>query len=107
MNMTSTTKHIKAKFISDIKEEFADYDDMELDGIEIPPGFISAAWHNDTCPSIINETSGYKIFIDYKEPWHRENSTLLRFSLYKYNSSTDEFDFNFESDNWFEILAAL
>lgn len=84
--------------------EFPDYDDVNWQGIKIPAGFKGSSWHNDTCPSILNEELGIKIFIDYKNKEAREFGGIGRFSLNLYSKEDDQYDQLFDTDDWNDIL---
>lgn len=49
---------------------FSNYDG-ELPALD---GFVDDSWHNDACPSMINETRGLKLWVDYVDPNLRECS---------------------------------
>lgn len=93
-------------------KEFPDYDD-DLDDV---PGMTDSSWHNDGCPMFSNDTAGFRIWFDYKDPnlsqepadQGRREGSIKRFSLHKI---VDEFDAGkdeliLQSDDLDEILTA-
>jgi hypothetical protein len=52
--------------MKDWRIEFPDFpvEDMPT----LPEGWADASWHNDACPSFVNERLKAAIFIDYRDP---------------------------------------
>lgn len=68
--------------------EFPDFDAATMPAI--PAGFEDVSWHNDTCPSFLNETAGLIIFVDFANPSDREFPETVRFTLHTYNEGIGE-----------------
>lgn len=49
--------------MSDVKKEFPDFDE-DLPVIE---GFKDSSWHNDACPSMMNEEMHLLLYVDYSD----------------------------------------
>lgn len=84
--------------------EFPDFDASTMP--EIPAGFDDVSWHNDACPSFLNETAGLILFVDYADPAKREFEDTERFSLNVWdvgNTGT----VLVSSDDWQVVLAAI
>lgn len=62
--MTQTAEPIK------LSKEFPDF--PLADYPTLPEGFADSSWHNDSCPSMKNETLGLFIFVDYVDRAKRE-----------------------------------
>lgn len=83
--------------------EFPDFDQTTLPAI--PAGFEDVSWHNDSCPSFLNEKAGLIIFTDYADPALREFEEGPRFNLNTWdNGNCDTLR---ESDDWQDILDAI
>ena len=78
--------------------EFPDYPLSDLPAK--PEGFANSSWHNDTCPSYLDEAFGLQVFMDYADLTKREYDGGLRFSVIR----TDDSDAIFMSDSWAEVL---
>ena len=78
--------------------EFPDYPLADLPAM--PEGFADSSWHNDTCPSYLDEASGLQVFMDYADVNKREYDGGLRFSVIR----TDDSDAIFVSDSLAEVL---
>jgi hypothetical protein len=52
--------------MNDWRIEFPDFpvEDMPT----LPAGWVDASWHNDACPSFVNERLKAAMFIDYRDP---------------------------------------
>lgn len=85
------------------RTEFTDFPANTLP--VIPAGFVDCSWHNDTCPSFVNEEAGLMVFVDYLDPDKREFPESLRFSLHTYDGGIGEPFIC--SDDWSEIVAAI
>ena len=59
--------------------EFPDYALSDLPAM--PEGFADSSWHNDTCPSFIDEAHRLRIFIDYVDKAKRELPDGMRFTV--------------------------
>lgn len=98
---------IKNKIIKEIEYEFPDYDDLRLENIIIPYGFVSSCWHNDCSPSIINSARGIKIYIDYKDINRREIFNEYRFAIYTYCVEDDQYYCDCETNDWNDVVDKL
>lgn len=83
--------------------EFPDFDPATMP--EIPEGFQDVSWHNDACPSFLNETLGLIIFVDFEDSEKREFRETERFTLGKWENGNTGNDVC-SSDDWGVILAA-
>jgi hypothetical protein len=54
--------------------EFPDYGMLD---VTIPDGFEEASWHNDACPSWINETLHLRLMVDYADPNDSEAAQIF------------------------------
>ena len=74
----------------------------------IPEGFVDASWHNDMCPSFVNEAANLRLWVDYENPADREDPSLPRFMLC--TAEIDTLDDSFEiisTNNFGEVLTAI
>ena len=78
--------------------EFPDYPLSDLPAM--PEGFADSSWHNDTCPSYLDEAFGLQVFMDYVDATKREYDGGLRFSVIRIDDSNAVFG----SDSWAEVL---
>jgi hypothetical protein len=78
--------------------EFPDYPLSDLPAM--PEGFADSSWHNDTCPSYLDEAFGLQVFVDYADLTKREYDGGVRFFVIRAEDS----DAIFMSDNWAEVL---
>jgi hypothetical protein len=78
--------------------EFSDYPLADLP--PIPDGFADSSWHNDTCPSYINEAIGVQVFIDYVDVSKRELPEGKRFTV----SDADTYETLLQTDDWNAVL---
>lgn len=78
--------------------EFPDYPLADLPAL--PEGFSGSSWHNETCPSYLDEAFGLQVFMDYVDVTKREYDGGLRFSVIRIEDS----DVIFMSDNWTDVL---
>ena len=83
------------------KEEFPDFDPADMPAI--PAGFDDVSWHNDMCPSFLNERAGLIIFVDYAEPAKREFPECPRFSVATWDNGACET--TMDSEEWADVLA--
>ena len=83
--------------------EFCDYPIADLP--PMPTGFADSSWHNDTCPSYIDEDRGLRIFIDYADKAQREYEHGKRFLLAR--ETEKELVTIINSDDWNDILGGL
>jgi hypothetical protein len=81
--------------------EFNDYPLADLPAM--PEGFADSSWHNDTCPSYIDEQRGLRIFIDYVDVTKRELSDGPRFTLLE--EETNEVIYT--GDDWNKVLERI
>lgn len=83
------------------------FPDFPIDAFPaLPDGFTDSSWRNDICPSMINESKGLRIWIDYPERQDREFSDSARYVLVREDSTFMNGDIAL-SENWADILAAL
>lgn len=85
--------------------EFPDYPAADMP--VMPEGFEDVSWHNDTCPSFLNEDEGLIIFADYADVQKRETQEPYpRFTIGVWdNGSTGETVA--ESNDFADIIAAI
>lgn len=86
------------------RKEFPDFDPATLPSI--PAGFEDVSWHNDSCPSFLNEAAGLIIFVDFDNPAVRENPDTKRFCLNVWETGNTNESLAY-SDDWQDILAAI
>ncbi len=86
------------------QKEFPDFDPATLPSI--PAGFEDVSWHNDSCPSFLNEAAGLIIFVDFANPAVRENPDTKRFCLNVWENGNTNESLAY-SDDWQDILAAI
>lgn len=84
--------------------EFPDFDETTMP--VIPAGFEDVSWHNDTCPSFLNETAGLIIFVDFADVTLREFDDGKRFSLGIWDNGSIGEPVA-ESDDWQDIETAI
>lgn len=84
--------------------EFKDFDPATMPAI--PAGFDDVSWHNDTCPSFMNEASGLIIFVDYANPAEREFPETPRFTLGTWDDGNTGNDI-VSTDDWQEVIAHI
>jgi hypothetical protein len=58
--------------MADYRKEFPDFPAIDMPAI--PEGFADSSWHNDSCPSLISEALGLRIWIDYVQVELREHA---------------------------------
>ena len=86
------------------KTEFPDFD-YELPVI---PGFVDQSWHNDVCPSLVNEELDVILWCDYADASKREMPDLKRFHLIRGEYGVpDNQEPICESDDLADIFAAI
>ena len=107
MDLLKFSEGIKQKISEQILADFPDYDDPNLDGIELPEGFIYCGYKNDTCPSFVNERRKLKLYVDYKGIWNRENPDLERFAIYEYDSEEDQYVPAASAEGWDSVKYML
>lgn len=105
-----TEKFFESAFFEfGMKREHPDFEEIE----EIPNGFVSSCWHNDSYPSVssegreIDETKevlSTRIWIAPKNPAERESSTEKRYTI---AVSCCEYAFEYQTDSWKDILACV
>jgi hypothetical protein len=83
--------------------EFPDFDPATLPAI--PASFEDVSWHNDSCPSFLNEAAGLIIFVDFADPAAREFEECPRFGLASWDNGAG--DSIVASDDFADILAAV
>lgn len=85
--------------------EFPDFPAIDMPAI--PEGFADSSWHNDSCPSLISEELGLRIWIDYVQVELREHADDgYRFVLMPDNND-DDITEHVCTDDWAAILAAI
>lgn len=85
------------------KTEFPDF--PEADMPPLPCGFDDSSWHNDMCPSYINEMLGLRIFIDYPNIYDREiQKHAERFIVYALDENEQPNEDLLATDDWTEVL---
>lgn len=83
--------------------EFPDFDPATMPAI--PAGFDDVSWHNDACPSFLNEALGLIIFVDFADADKREFPETERFTLGRWDNGNTGNDVC-SSDDWGVITAA-
>jgi len=84
--------------------QFPDFDLATLPAI--PAGFEDVSWHNDACPSFLNESAGLILFVNYLEPENREFPDCPRFIVMVWDLGTND-ETVVESDDFAAVLPAL
>jgi hypothetical protein len=91
--------------IGTLAYEFPDYDATTLP--ELPEGFEPSHWHNDACPSWVNEARNLRLFID----WPNFEDRDWEGPRYSLQTNMDEGDYSGHeiaaSDSWDEILPLI
>ena len=90
--------------MTSFKVEFPDYPAGDLP--TLPAGFVDQSWHNDACPSFVNEALKVQLYIDYLDPAMRECGPAIN----RFNISTTDDDYThdvFSSNDWDEVLAFI
>jgi len=87
-----------------VKTEFPDYDTATLP--EIPADFVDGSWHNDACPSWINEDLSLHLYVDYADPSQRDAPTWPRFCLLWIDGNEEPHTIA-SGDDWQVILDAI
>jgi hypothetical protein len=81
------------------------YKPEDIPKVKVPEGFSDATWHNDVCPSMINEELNLRIWIEHNNPRNREYPEGPQYALTNGMQSTYE---NFiETNDYNEILRKL
>ncbi|MCA1404675.1 hypothetical protein I6F26_10260 [Ensifer sp. IC3342] len=88
-----------------LQNEFPDFDPATLPAI--PAGFVDSSWHNDVCPSFLDEQRRLQVFIDYADPGEREFPESRRFRLHRLNEHLEYVDTIAGSDDWSEMLDTI
>jgi len=86
------------------REEFPDFDPADMPAI--PDGFDDVSWHNDTCPSFLNDRAGLIIFVDFADPDRREFPECPRFTLGVWDGGSTGESIA-DGDDWQVIIDAL
>ena len=86
------------------RQEFSDYPVEDMPAI--PEGFVDQSWHNDTCPSFVNEALGVQLFVDYLDPEQRELK-WPRFSLLRLSDDSSDDATLASTDDWDEIVRVI
>lgn len=86
------------------RTEFPDFDPATMPAI--PSGFDDVSWHNDMCPSFLNEAAGLIIFVDYVDCKEREFPEIPRFTLGTWDNGNTGNDI-VSTDDWQLVLAAI
>jgi hypothetical protein len=84
--------------------EFSDFD-YALPVIE---GFADASWHDDVCPSLINEALGLRLWCDYADTAKRELPGARRYILV--HGGFDDIESETvltETDDFADVLKAI
>lgn len=69
--------------MSDVKKEFPDFDEA----LPVIEGFKDSSWHNDACPSLINEALHLLLYVDYSDfdkcdfPDARRSGAMKKYQL--------------------------
>lgn len=95
----------KAKYLTaaPFEVEFPDFDAKDMP--EIPAGFDDVSWHNDSCPSFMNEAAGLILFVEHIDPAQRDFEEMDRFNLAVWDNGADA---SIVSGNDYEaVLAAI
>jgi hypothetical protein len=93
--------------MADFRKEFPSFPAADMPAM--PEGFADCSWHNDTCPSIKNETLGLLVFIDFVDQDWREMPGAERFSVLKMDGEglVEEMDNILDTDDWSDVLALI
>ena len=93
-NWDEIKEHIKYKSLYQLV--FPDFD-YSIIGM-VPKNFVDCSSKNDTCPSFVNEDTGFVIYYNYMDPNKREVKDTKTFTL------LFEDDLIIESDDYSDIL---
>lgn len=64
----------------------------------IPEGWTDLSWHNDVCPSFVDERTGWRVWVHPLDPQDREGDDYKRFALTKM-----VWDITFEWQQWADV----
>jgi len=65
-------------------------------------GFVDESWKNDVCPSMLNESKGLKLFVNFNNPKLRETGGL-KYALFRYAAPDFECHFIRETNSLADI----
>jgi hypothetical protein len=85
-------------------QEFPDFPAEDMP--EIPAGFEDVSWHNDSCPSFLDETRGMILFVDFAEAEKKEFPETSRFNVNIWDGGNTGTSL-IESDDWAAVLAFI
>lgn len=81
------------------------YKPEDIPKVKMPEGFKDATWHNDICPSMINEELNVRIWIEPNNPKNREHPNVKQFALT--NGQQSHYETFIETNDYNEILKEL
>lgn len=84
--------------------EFPDFTAADMP--RIPEGFEDVSWHNDSCPSFLNERAGLMIFVERIAPEDREDEGTPRFGLAEWKEGATG-TYYAQGEVWADILKAI
>lgn len=89
-------------FKPDTRETFKPKD---IPAVKMPKGFEDSTWHNDICPSMLNEDLNARIWVEHNDPKNREVPKYPQFALT--NGIQATYEVFKETDDYEEILKEL
>jgi hypothetical protein len=84
--------------------EFPDFPAADMPAI--PAGFEDVSWHNDSCPSFMNEAAGLILFVDFADTAKREYPETTRFNVNVWEDGNTGIEV-VASDEWQVVLDAI
>jgi hypothetical protein len=84
-----------------LAREFPDFDLSTLP--TIPDDWQDTSWHNDACPSFLNEAAGLILFVDFADIKLREFADGPRFNVNRWEDGNTG-QILVESDDWQTVL---
>lgn len=84
-----------------IIEAFPDYDVTTLP--PIPDNWLGVSWKNDACPSWVDPTQRFQIYVDYEKVEDREGEEGDRFHVLAYDDPDGTIEL-LDSNDWLEVL---
>jgi hypothetical protein len=85
------------------RDEFPTFPALD---VAIPAGFVDVSWHNDVCPSFLDESRRMKLWIDFPESEMREFPDGKRLTLTRVDEN-DEEETIIHTDDYAEVLRAI
>lgn len=93
---------LNAPVAQSYRTEFPDFPPATMPAI--PAAFDDVSWHNDSCPSFLNESLGLIIFVDYADPERREFPECPRFNVNVWDNGNTGTEV-YSGDDWADVLA--